>query len=767
MLDAALAAGDPLPENLTTFRHEYREFISVAHSNAERRLGASLAGRCKGRTTCWDLMRKLRQPSRGVAIDSETLVCHFSSIFFDANEPLYFDLGTLGISPPTDFEFILFTDDELVSALNALNAQAATGPQRVASRYIKAVFVDARIRVVLLALMNMCFTQGRVPTRWGDSEVFILYKGKGEVTDPINYRGINLNDDFLRIYERLLDSRMSSWLRDSNPWGPQQFGFCEGVGTEDAFLCLETLARVCTSIHRVPLYANFIDLQRAFPSMLRSRALQILHEMGLPFELTRAFASTFSGNSCRLKINNKLTRVFFVNRGTKEGGINSPRIFNTVYAFVLKKLNIVSFPKNISDFDPTKVYYLIFADDLVLLSGNLTLLESCTNDLDVALADVGMSINSKKCKWLAYLPRIPNLDAILWPTRFAIEHRGTFIENVEVFRYLGFQTRFDLSPSEHVKSRITLLSLAARFTGRLLRSLEITNFRSLRAYFYALVGSQLYSLSVFTFSEHEYDRAIKQFLQECFNLPSSYPMAVAKFFLGIDDMIMQTFRARTSFFHRVLNGRNSDASLSAMGMDRGSLFPMGIGWNADFARELSDYYDLSSLDLSNQSAVFAARGELETALARRRRERFRTSSSSFVLDLFPNLTIPAAFWELLDEIPHESIRVVLIFFANILQYTYFRSSSIICPFCSGNISSRHLFNCSGVSTNPVFEWTSFTNDFQVGDFRNAIDRLFLVIQRWATLTNRFQPALTARLDEYFAYTQTRTGRSNIAMSRSF
>jgi hypothetical protein len=417
-----------------------------------------------------------------------------------------------------------------------------------------------------------------------------------------------------------------------------------------------------------------------------------------------------------------------------------------------------------SDFDPQKVYYLIFADDLVLLSGNLTLLETLTNDLDVALADVGMSINSNKCKWLAYLPRVPNLDAILWPSRFAIEHRGTFIENVEVFRYLGFQTRFDLSPSEHTKARITLLSLAARLTGRLLRSLEITNFRSLRAYFYALVGSQLYSLSVFNFSELEYDRAIKQFLQECFNLPSSYPMAVAKFFLGIDDLIMQAFRARTNFFQRVLNGRNSDASLSAMGMDRGSLFHLGIGWNADFASELGDLYDFSSLDLSNYSAVSVARGDLETALAQRRRERFRTSSSSFILDLFPNLIIPIAFWELLNEIPHESIRVVLIFFANILQYTYFRSSSTLCPFCTDDISSRHLFNCTGVIANPTFTWSSFINDFQSGDFRSAIDRLFLVIQRWASITNRFQPTLTARLDEYFAHTQSRTSRSNVAMS---
>ncbi len=765
-MDSAISSGDPLPEDLTAFRVEYRRVLSEAQTRAEKRLGASLASRCRGQTTCWDLMRKLRQPSRGVAIDSETLVNHFSSIFFDASEPLYFDTATLGIFPPTSFELNLFTDVELVAALNALNSQAATGPQRVASRYIKSVFSDARVRVVLLFLMNMCFVQGKIPSRWGESEVFILYKGKGEVTDPINYRGINLNDDFLRVYERLLDARMSIWLRSSQPWGFQQFGFSEGVGTKDAFLCLETLARICTSIHRVPLYANFIDLQRAFPSMLRSRALQILHSMGLPFELTRAFASTFSGNSCRLKINNKLTKVFYVNRGTKEGGINSPRIFNTVYAFILNKLNVSPFPQNINEFDPRKIYYLIFADDLVLLSGDLVALENCTNELDAFLADVGMAINTNKCKWLAYLPLVLNLDAVLWPPSFSLNHRGTMIENVNDFRYLGFQTRFDLSHSQHIKNRLKLLSLSARLTGRLLRSLEITNFRSLRAYFYALVGSQLYSLSVFSFSELEYERAIKQFLQECFNLPSSFPMAVAKFFLGIDDLIMQSFRARQNFFRRVLLGQNSLASLSAMGMDRGVLFPSRLGWNYEFEELLGDLVDFPGIDLSNPSEVALAASEISGALTRRRYERFQASASSFILDLFPTLTIPLSFLEQLNQIPHESVRVVLIFFANLLQYTYFRSSSIVCAFCNANITSRHLFDCPNIVRNSVCSWPAFVHDFETEDFESALDRLFLVIQRWSILTNRFQPSLTARLDEYFRCTQFSTRRANTLWSLS-
>ncbi len=677
---------------------------------------------------------------------------HFSSIFYDPSEPLHFVPEMLGILPPENFEVMLFSDDELVAALSALNSQAAVGPQRVASRYLKSVFKDARTRVVLLALMNMCFYQGTVPVRWGESEVFILYKGKGDVTDPINYRGINLNDDFLRIYERLLDARMMIWLREAKPWGPQQFGFTQGVGTEDAYLCLETLASFCTNIHRVPLYANFIDLQRAFPSMLRSRALQVLNEAGLPFELTRAFASTFSGNSCSLKINNKLTRVFFVNRGTKEGGINSPRIFNTVYAQILKRLSLAPFPLDPNDFDPQKVYYLIFADDLVLLSGNLLNLEKITNELDEALEDVGMKINPLKSKWMAYLPKIVNSQALILPPCFAINHRGVYIENIEEFKYLGFLTTYDLSHARHVKSRITLLSLAARFTGRLLRSLQITNFRSLRSYFYSLVSSQLYSLSMVSFPEQDYDRAVKQFLQECFNLPSSFPMSISKLFLGIDDLIMQAFNARTNFFQRLLLGSNSDASLSAMNFDRGLLFDRTVGWNADFGRLVGDFLDFPAIDLSNPLDVDEARSDLRQALARRRYDRFSSSSSAFVIQLVPNLSFPATFLQHLNQLPQESIRIVLIFFANMFQFTYFRSTNLVCAFCQFNLSSTHLFDCQGVTQNPICNWSLFVEDFRNEDFHSALDRLFLVLQRWTILTNRFQPSVAGHIEEYFVET---------------
>jgi hypothetical protein len=709
-------------------------------------------------------MRKLRSPSRAVAIDADTLLNHFRSIFYDPSEPLFFHPSTLGIAAPPNFEFVPFSDAELTVALNRLNAQAATGPQRVASRYIKHVFQNEKARIPLLFLMNWCFREGVIPMKWGDSEVFVLYKGKGNITDPINYRGINLNDDFLRLYERLLNERMNTWLRVNRPWGDQQFGFSSGVSTENAFLCLEVLGGLCTHVSKIPLFATFVDLQRAFPSMLRSKALMVLNEMGVPYDLLRAFASTFSGNSCRLRINDKLTEIFFVNRGTKEGGINSPSIFNSVYAFLLRKLGVRDFPENSGDFDPQGVYYLVFADDLVLLGANITKLEETMVRLDQVLLEVGMKVNSGKTQWLAYLPKEPSPQLNLSDFR-GFKYGSGYLENVDVFKYLGFWTSFDLSHRHHIQTRSTLMILAARLTGKLLRSLAVTDFRSLRAYFYSLVASQLYSMGVISFDEEDFERAQKVFLQEVFNLPPSFAFYMAKFLLGVEDFKLLSFDARSRFMQRIALG-NSDSSLNAMIIDREQLLPCGVGWNSGFYSLFPDRIELIDTDLTDAGDTAEVRQRVIYFSRERDLDRLRSSTSSFLLDLFPIPSLPRSLAAHLGTVPMESVRIFILFLANMLQRTYFRSVALDpqgrhkCPFCVENLGSVHLFRCTGVQSNSICDWGSFVRDIVTESYHDALDRLFLVLQRWNILTTTFTPGFDAHVNEYFEYTTFGSRRRN-------
>jgi hypothetical protein len=551
---------------------------------------------------------------------------------------------------------------------------------------------------------------------------------------------------------------MSTWLRVNRPWGIQQFGFSSGVSTENAFLCLETLGGLCTRVSKLPLFATFVDLQRAFPSMLRSKALMVLNEVGLPYELLRAFASTFSWNSCRLRINDKLTKVFLVNRGTKEGGINSPSIFNTVYAFLLRKLGVQNFPEDSSQFDPEMVYYLVFADDLVLLGANVTKLEEIMTHLDIVLAEVGMKVNSGKTHWLAYLPPDPSRDLVLHNFQ-GFRYGSGFLENVDFFKYLGFLTSYDLSHRNHVQTRTSLMFLAARMTGKLLRSLQVTNFRSLRAYFYSLVCSQLYSFSVVSFDQDDFERAQKVFLQEVFNLPNSFAIYMAKFLLGVQDFLLLSFDARVRFFQRIVEG-NSAASLSALVIDREELLPCGVGWNSGFYSLFPDHLELIDTDLTDSGETAIVRQRIIRFARENDHDRLTSSTASFLVDIFPDLTLPQSLATHLGDLPYESVRIFVLFMANMMQRTYFRSSALRCPFCSSELSSVHLFSCSGVQSNPVCEWGAFVRNLMEELYHDAIDRLFLVLQRWNILTNHFTPGFQEHVNEYFEYTTFGSRRRN-------
>jgi hypothetical protein len=192
---------------------------------------------------CWKIIKSIRNPDLTVAIDVSSLIDHFRGVFHRRDRPVIVDPpnGTARCET-ADAEQSYdepFTDLELVAALRALNASAATGPELIPSSVLRDVFLaEASARAPLLALMNLCFQSGTVPTSWGESELFILFKGKGLRTVADNYRAIALSNDFRRIFERLLIARLSRWSIAHDATGKMQFGFKKGTGTMEAIFVL-------------------------------------------------------------------------------------------------------------------------------------------------------------------------------------------------------------------------------------------------------------------------------------------------------------------------------------------------------------------------------------------------------------------------------------------------------------------------------------------------------------------------------------------------
>ncbi len=748
LVQSGCASGSDISE----FRRYYSLTLSNSKKAAEKRIASYITNRAKGRFACWDLIRRLRSPVETVSMDAFSIAEHFAEVFHDSNEPLILDLNQLGLPPPPDFSCEPFSDEELVAALDKLNGKAATGPQRVSSKYLKHVFKKLETRAPLLLLFNRCLITGSIPLAWGESEVFVLYKGKGLQSLPTNYRFINLNNDFLRLYERLLQLRFDRWLAANRPWGPMQFGFTPRVGTLDALTCLRTLALSFTRHLRIPCYANFLDLKKAFPSINRVASLKALLELGVPYELVQAFASTFSMNSCKLVINGLLTGALPVNKGTKEGGINSPPIFNSAYVTVLQRLNISIFPASPGDLDPNAVYYVVFADDLVLISANLTRLEEETNRLDSELGRLGMCINADKTKWMMFLPISPTYIPPRDSLRLFLG--GVELELVQEFTYLGFTLDSYASLDPHVKKREKLMMTAASISGKLMRQLEVTNLRSLRAYFYALVSSQLYGQSCSSFSRECYNRAQKIFLQEAWNLPKSFPIRVACFLLGCEPLEAITLRARLRFLQHLIEGNRTRASLSAMILDRSLLLPRRIGWTHDLGSavpSIRDLIDLCTVDLFDSEQTGRIFGTLARAMANQLRESLLAGSSNHLVSIFPTLSVPRTFGETLGELSFESARILILFLANLTRFSFLSPRNSPCPFCNETMYSQHFFDCDqyqALGDEPV-SWTDFVSMFVQREWMEGISSMFRRLYGWSRRANIFSGHTRHRVDEYF------------------
>ena len=78
-----------------------------------------------------------------------------------------------------------------------------------------------------------------MPEEWRRSVLIPIYKNKGDAQCCGNYRGIKLMSHTMKVWERIIETR----LRDRVEISKQQYGFMPGKGTTDAMFALRMLMK--------------------------------------------------------------------------------------------------------------------------------------------------------------------------------------------------------------------------------------------------------------------------------------------------------------------------------------------------------------------------------------------------------------------------------------------------------------------------------------------------------------------------------------------
>ena len=273
---------------------------------------------------------------------------------------------------------------------------------------------------LLSQFFNACIEDSIFPDDFKLSKITPLFK-KGSRKIIENYRPISVLSNLNKIFEKLMYSRLSSFVQSFGILSSNQYGFRPDSNTELATLRL--ISRILPAISdKTYAIAVFVDFSAAFDTVTHDLLFSKLWRYGVRGAALDFVKSYFSGRSQEVTFNGCTSNRRAIDLGVLQGSILGPLFFN-LYT------NDINFL-----FDNTEI--VLYADDgtLIFLSDDIDVL---TLDVNSALAKLNdwcnynrLAINSEKTKCMLITPKLNVLTPSIYLNQVPLEF-------VTSFKYLG------------------------------------------------------------------------------------------------------------------------------------------------------------------------------------------------------------------------------------------------------------------------------------------------------------------------------------------
>ena len=392
--------------------------------------------------------------------------------------------------------------EEICSIINGINPHKAVGPSSVPSIILQHMCKELVTPLCLIA--NMSFAKGIHPDKLKIAKIIPIFK-KGSKLIPSNYRPISLLSNINKIMEKIVYSRVFSFLDKNKIFYKQQYGFRPKYSTNHAIIDITEKIRETLDKNKIAA-GVFVDFQKAFDTVNHKILIKKLKHYGIRGTLNKWFESYLDNRKQHVSVLGFDSENQSVNHGVPQGSVLGPLLF-LIYINDLHRS-----VKHSSTFH--------FADDtnLLAIGKDVKSLQSKLNkDLKCLykwLLANKISLNAAKTELIIFrkpLQSLPNIK---------IKINGVRITPVSSLKYLGIFLDCYLNGSAHCFQLLTKLQRAVGMIAKTRHYLKDDISQLLSLYHSIFSSHMIYGCQTWGLVSNKYTQKIQTLQNKALRLIS-------------------------------------------------------------------------------------------------------------------------------------------------------------------------------------------------------------------------------------------------------
>ena len=251
-----------------------------------------------------------------------------------------------------------FTPTEVLKVVKSLKPGKAPGPDGIPNEAMRTS--NRQTLEIYRNEMNKILASTNIPSQWTEGSLKRLFKGKGTKGKCSNERGITLASNVGKMFERLVNNRISPEVNMSDA----QAGGIKGRATVDHTLVLKELVHLAKKERKGAILV-FMDVTKAYDKAWLDAIMYVLHKQGIKGKLWKIVKDLNSNLRTTIQTKYGPTRQISITDSIRQGGVLSV----TLYALLMDEINKDMQGSDLGIKIPgtnTRIPCLLWMDDVVL-----------------------------------------------------------------------------------------------------------------------------------------------------------------------------------------------------------------------------------------------------------------------------------------------------------------------------------------------------------------------------------------------------------------